>query len=112
MSDFHEPYEITDTVQQQIALRNGIIQRQLAAEQDSVSLRLNDKWLQDTLEADLLMIYDFYEQDRMFQPKVSYAFTDSFKTTLGAYIYDGDTDTFYGSMKNNSMIYCEIKYSF
>ena len=106
------PTKLPITLQQQIALRNGIIQRQLAAQQDSVSLRLNNKWLQDTLEADLLLIYDFYERDRMFQPKFSYAFMDSFKTTLGAYIFGGDADTFYGSMRNNSMIYCELKYSF
>ncbi len=110
--DFHDPDENTDPVQQQIALRNAMIQRQLAEDQNSVSLRLNDKWLQETLEADLLIMYDFYERDWMFQPKITYAFTDSFKTTWGAYIFDGDADTFYGSMKNNSMIYCELKYSF
>jgi hypothetical protein len=48
----------------------------------------------------------------MYQPKISYAFTDSFKATLGAYIYDGDANTFYGNLKNSSMIYCELKYSF
>lgn len=112
VSDFHDPYEITDPVQRQIALRNAIIHRQLAAEQDSVSLRLNNKWLQETLEADLLMIYDFYEQDSMLQPKISYAFTDSVKATLGAFIFDGDTNTFYGNLKDSNMIYCELKYSF
>jgi hypothetical protein len=112
VSDFHDPLENTDPVQKQIALRNAINQRQLAVDQDSVSLRLNNKWLQETLEADLLMIYDLYEQDTMFQPKISYAFTDSFKATLGAFIFEGDANTFYGNLKNSNMIYCELKYSF
>ena len=46
------------------------------------------------------------------RPLISYAFTDHVTATLGAELYHGADDTFFGRVRRNQSAFAEVRYSF
>ena len=72
----------------------------------------SDKWLNETLEAELAGVVNFTRHDFMVRPRLAYAFDDHWKGTLGAYVYRGGANTFFGLLKDRTGGFAELRYAF
>ena len=108
---FNDPYAIAEPGQRQMAIQNAITVGQQDSTTWGYSLRVSDKWLEETLQGEVLLV-DFRTRDtRALKPMLSYAVTDRIKTTLGAVIYCGADDTLFGRKKHSNRIYLELRYA-
>ncbi|MCK4738803.1 MAG: hypothetical protein KAT46_02540 [Deltaproteobacteria bacterium] len=78
-----------------------------------LTLRLSKFFLAQTLHAGFILFYGLNEDDLYFRPRVSYNFTDNFKLSLGANIFDGANDhTNFGQLQGNNNLFLGARYSF
>ncbi|MDQ3232987.1 MAG: hypothetical protein M3Q07_14305 [Pseudobdellovibrionaceae bacterium] len=59
---------------------------------------------QETLEWEVVGVWNRQDHDSLFRPKVTYAWNDQLKSSLGAEIYLGRRETFFGSMEELSYL--------
>ncbi len=62
-------------------------------------MRVNNKWLSETLEAEVASVLFFTRLDFVVRPKVIYALTDRWKVTVGADIFRGPPQSFLGRLR-------------
>jgi len=108
---YTDPYAISDPVQRQVSVQNAITYGQQDRTSLGYSLRISDKWLGDTLQAELLLVDVRTRNTRFMRPLLSYAVTDRVKATLGAVIYQGADDTLFGRKKFNNRVFVELRYA-
>jgi hypothetical protein len=112
VQDYQDPREIANPVQRLVAVQGAVISNQLNHFSQGLSIRIGNKWLNETLEADIAAVASFTHRDYAIRPKLVYAFSDHTKGTIGLDLYRGDSDTFFGQLTNNSLMFSEVKYSF
>ncbi len=112
VTHYQDPQAIADPFMRALALQEAILNNQVTRFQQGITLRISDKWLNETLEGEIAGVYSLTRKDFALKPKFVYAFNDQWKGTLGADIYRGASDTFYGRLWNNSSLFSELKYSF
>ncbi len=110
--NFHSPSEILDPIQRSVAIQEDAIANQTDRIQNGVSIRVNNKWLNETLEAEVAAILSFTRLDFVVRPKLVYALTDRWKVTVGADIFRGEPQSFFGRLRDNSTAYAEFRWSF
>jgi hypothetical protein len=98
--------------QRETVLLNSLIDGQRDAVTNSISFRVSNKWLNDTLEAEVFAVHSLTRCDGLVRPLVTYAFSDRWKGTIGAEIYRGRSNTPYGSLKANRGAFAELRYGF
>jgi hypothetical protein len=105
--------KIQNTTERAIYIKNAIFSSELDEIQYSISGRGDYKLLNETLDMEMFAVYNFNRNDYFVRPIVRYAFTDSWKGTIGGEFYEGDENrTFFGFLKKNNTIYLELKYGF
>ncbi len=78
---------------------------------DTVTLRLEQLLLHQTLNLSLFTFYSPADNDYLIQPKVSYKFSDKLAATLGANVFGGQKKTtFLGQFDKNDNIYLSLRY--
>lgn len=112
VSRYHNPEEITSPLVRAVATQEAVLNNQLDATQQGVSLRISNQWFNDTLSAEVACIATFPRHSHLIRPKLIYAFTDRWRGTLGADIFRGGKDTYYGSLIDDSTAYVEMRYGF
>ncbi|HEY5995318.1 MAG TPA: DUF1302 family protein [Gallionellaceae bacterium] len=112
VANYSDPNAIADPVLRTVAIQQAVVSSQLDRRQQGISLRIADKWLNDTLEAEIAGVANFTRHDFMLRPRLAYAFDDHWKGTLGAYVYRGGANTFFGLLKDRSGGFAEARYSF
>lgn len=112
ISGFSDPNSIANPLTRTIAVQQSILSNQQDAFQQGMSLRISDKWLNETLEAELAAVYNFTRRDYLLRPKLGYAFNDHWKGAAGAILFRGNDSTFFGLLQNRSAVYGELRYSF
>ncbi|MGH7960703.1 MAG: hypothetical protein ACRERD_02615 [Candidatus Binatia bacterium] len=80
--------------------------------QHSASARISYKWFDETLEGEMAVALSFTRFDFVLRPKLTYAFTDRWKGTIGADIFRGPQNVFFGRLRDNSGVYVELRYNF
>jgi hypothetical protein len=103
---------ISSPLERNIALQNALIGGQRDRISSGVTFRVSNKWLNDTLEAEVFAVANIRRDDGLLRPLVTYAFSDTWKGTLGAEIYRGAADTEFGSLKSNRGAFAELRYGF
>jgi hypothetical protein len=109
---FSDPNAISDPLLRAVAVQNAIWHNQLDASQHGVTVRISDKWFHEMLEAELAAIYDFTRRDYAVRPKIIYALSDHWKATLGADLFRGQAQSYYGNLRDNSLWFVELRYVF
>lgn len=109
---YSDPGLIVDPMIQNVAMQQNLSSNQQDSFQQGLSLRIANKWLHETLEAELAAVYDFKHKDYLLRPKLGYAFDDHWKGALGAILFRGDPQTFFGMLRDRSSAYGELRYSF
>lgn len=77
-----------------------------------LSLTLHKISLTDKLIPELLFIIGAEHKDYQFSPKFSYRITDAINVTIGADIFGGPKDTFYGQYHDKDRFTLTIRYVF
>ena len=95
-----------------LALQVNINAGQLSQNMHGASLRISHKALNETLESELTGVGWFTTQDYLLRPKVSYAFSDNFRGTLGIEIFQGNKSTYFGRLRSLSSGFAEVRLLF
>ncbi len=101
---------IADPVTRSLAEQAQLISNQLSGNMQGASLRINRKALHETLELELAAAIWFKKMDSVVTAKASYAFTDRIKGILGANIWSGPTDSFFGRLSRTTTAFVEVRY--
>jgi hypothetical protein len=112
VSNYSDPNAIADPVLRTVAVQQAVVSSQLDRMQQGISLRIANKWLNETLEGEIAGVANLTRHDFMLRPRFAYAFDDHWKGTLGAYVYRGGSNTFFGLLKDRSGGFAELRYSF
>jgi hypothetical protein len=95
----------------ELALRQALISNQRDAQQAGATVRVAQKWWNDTLEAEVIGVAWFARGDFLVRPRVRYAANDRLRFSLGGDLYRGPADSFFGSLRNLSTIFVEMQYN-
>lgn len=109
--DFSSP-EAVPAPLAQLALGNALLHNQFDKRQDGLSLSIRDRRLNDTLQTEISGVYFFERHDYLVRPKIQYALSDRWQTSLLADIYRGPELSFLGGLRDNSIVYIELRYLF
>jgi len=112
VTNFQDPEKIQDPIRRPIAIQQGIVANQLNRFQHGASVRISQKWLNETLETEVAGVYGFTRRDYVIRPKAVYDFTDRIRGTVGADFFGGPKKSFFGRIKDTSTAYVELKFSF
>lgn len=94
------------------ARETAVINQQLDSVQNGWSLRVARQFWNQTLDCELLGVHYFERNDFFLRPKVSYAFADAWRATVGGEIFHGPHRSFFGRVQDNSGAFAELRYSF
>ena len=95
----------------ELALRQALISNQRDAQQAGATVRVAQKWWNDTLEAELICVAWFARGGFLVRPRVRYAANDRLRFSLGSDLYRGPADSFFGSLRNLSTVFVEMQYN-
>lgn len=112
VSHYHNPAEISDPLVRAMTIQEAVLNNQLDATQQGMSLRISKQWFNENLSSEVACIATFPRRSYLIRPKLTYAVTDRWKGTLGADVFRGGKDTYYGSLRDNSTAYVEIQHEF
>lgn len=110
--NFSDPESIADPSTRSVAMLNAVVNNQLDKNSYGMTARISKKWLNDTLKAEVLTVVNFTRSNSYIRPLLTYDATDHLSLSVGADIFRGDQNTFFGSLKKNQGPYAEVKYSF
>src|SRR5262249_14240821 len=105
------PATLATPLERNVALENAIILGQEARVSQGLTFRISNKWLNETLQAEIFAAGNFTHGDRYLRPLVTYAFNDRLKGTLGGELYRGGPHTQYGLFRSNSGALAELRYA-
>jgi hypothetical protein len=88
------------------------LSRQQYSNDYALSLRPSYKIWNETLEMEIAYFFWLRKGDYVLRPKVTYALTDQFKTMIGGELYSGPSDSFFGSLRNTSAVFGELRFNF
>lgn len=108
---FRDPRDIADPFLRQIAQQENIISNQLASNMHGASFNVRYKAMNDTLTAEVSGAVWLTHGDYTLQPKVSYAFSDTFTGIVGAQIFAGPKPTYFGRLGDATTIFVELRRS-
>jgi len=77
-----------------------------------LTLRLTQRLMQQTLTLSLFGYYSPNESDGYIRPVVTRDWSDSVTIALGANVFWGDEETFFGQLQDNTNVYLRARYSF
>jgi hypothetical protein len=104
---------ITQSIEDELAMRNQIVFQQTARVQHMASLRLEWLALHDTLSLSALGFVNFTTQEWLVFPKLGYRMSDAMTTYVGAEVYVGPTDTLLDLIDEQlTAVYAELRYAF
>lgn len=112
VSNYSDPQNIANPLLRSVAIQGAVLSNQFDRFQHGVSIRVSDKWFNETLEGEIAGIASFGRSNYFIRPKLVYAFSDNMKGSLGLDIYRGESNTFFGQLRNNSLLFTEMKYGF
>ena len=68
-----------------------------------MTIRLSDRLLNEKLKWEIAVVKGFKNGDALIRPRVSYAFSDNVKLTVGFDRYTGPTQSYFGALKKNQL---------
>lgn len=112
VSRYQDPTAVSDPALRTVAIQAAVLINQFDRYQHGMSFRVSNKWMNETLEGEIAGITSFTRRDYVLKPKLIYSINDSWKGSLGANLFRGEDNSFYGRLKDNSSVFMEAKYSF
>lgn len=94
------------------AAATATINQQLDTVQNGVAFRIGRLFLRNTLGVELAGVCLFERTNAYVGPKVTYDLTDTWRATVGAEIFVGPEESFFGRVQKNTGAYAGVQYSF
>ena len=111
--DLSAPVNPLELPEYEVRLKNRMLSSQLDELNHAVSFRPAFKLMHETLNLELLGLYNFTTEEYLCRPKVSYDIADELDFAIGGEIYAGPDGTLFGEMDNFlTAIFFELKSSF
>lgn len=89
---------------------HAILANQLDRTQNGVSVRIAKKWWNETLETELAGVSLIDRHGYSVRPRMTYLWSDQVKILSGYEYYQGSSDTLYGLLHKNSLLFIEMRY--
>lgn len=89
---------------------HAILANQLDRIQNGVSVRIAKKWWNETLETELAGVSLLDRNGYSVRPRMTYLWSDQVKILGGYEYYQGSSDTLYGLLHKNSLLFVELRY--
>ncbi len=112
ISDYQNPINVPSPAYRAVAIEQATINNQLDEVQESITLRVNKKWFNETLETEVASIVGLNRLDYAVRPKVKYAITDRLRATVGGDIFRGPTPSYFGRIRDTSTAYVELRWDY
>ena len=80
--------------------------------EESITFTANGRFLQETLQPQLLLMYNFDYEDYYLKLSLGYNISDAIWAHVGYYRFGGDDTTVYGRFDRNDSVFFRFKYSF
>ena len=80
--------------------------------QHGMSFRIGDKWLNNTLEAEIAGLVWLQQGDSLIRPKISYALNDAVSVSMGAESYQGPRNSFFGRLTDFTTFFIESRWHY
>jgi hypothetical protein len=75
-------------------------------------VRIAKKWWNETLETELSGSALLERRGYLIRPRLVYAWSDQIKLLAGYEYFDGSSNTLYGLLKRNRLLFTELRYFF
>lgn len=108
--DYKSSSEISDPNLRYLARQLEILSNQRSRSHHSGSLRMNYKLWNERLESELTLVGWF--NDGLIKPKLIYSISDEWRAIVGAEMYRGKDDGFFGRLKSLSGLFAELRWLF
>ena len=89
---------------------HAILTNQLDRTQNGISVRIAKKWWNETLETELSGLSLIDRNGYSVRPRMTYLWSDQVKILSGYEYYQGSSDTLYGLIHKNSLLFIEMRY--
>jgi hypothetical protein len=109
---FQDPDDIADPLRRSLAQREAILANQFARSMSGVSVRIVDRFLNETLQAEISGIVWQGRGGGTLGIKLSYAVNDRLQFIVGSQIYFGPKTGFFGGFDRASNLYAEARWGF
>lgn len=109
---YQSPPTIQNPIFRAIGEANNLLSLQTHQVLHGLSVRLNRKWLNDSLETGLTSVLFFNDGDVLVTPKITYKVTDNLRVTIGGDYYSGSSTTVLGRLRNNSTAYLAVRFGY
>lgn len=112
VQEFQDPHSVADPSLRSLAVLDAILGGQQDRFSHGMTARISKTWLNDMLRAELLSVLHFTRRNWYLRPLVSYDASDNVKLSVGANLYSGGDDTFFGRLRKDSGLFAELRYAF
>ncbi len=109
---YEDPNRVTDPVQQLLDRQEDVISGQQRRNMHGLSVRVVDKFFNETLEGEFAGVVWFGGAGGALRPKLSYALSDDLKIALGGQLYFGPSEGFFGQFHDASSAFVELRLGF
>ncbi|MBW1901018.1 MAG: DUF1302 family protein [Deltaproteobacteria bacterium] len=80
--------------------------------EESITFTATGRFMQETLQPQLLLLYNFDYEDYYLKLSLGYNISDAIWVHVGYYRFEGDDTTVYGMFDDNDSVFFKLKYSF
>lgn len=106
-----DPAASGDPAQRAVAVQNAITFGQQDRDSLGYTVRVSDKWLGDTLEAEVLLVSNRTRENAYLRSMLAYAVDDRLKVLGGAVLYSGAPETVFGRKRPTNRLFVELRYA-
>lgn len=112
ITQFQDPFQIQDPLMRTLAVQGDALNNQLDPVQHGGTLRIHDRWYNETLEAELLGAFWVPRFNYLLRGRVSYALSDRWKVIVGADYLNGESPSFFRTFEKNTTAFAEVRLGF
>lgn len=107
---FRDAHPSANTVLERLDRQEDIISNQPARNMHGVSIRIADKFFNETLDGEIGGVVWFGQSGGALRPKLSYAVDDHVTLVVGGQFYLGPKDGFFGQFRTASSAFAEVRW--
>lgn len=110
--DHADPRRIADPVARGIATLSAAVNNQLDPVQNGITARVARRFANDTAEAEIAVIHYLEPGDTAIRPRVSASIRDGLRLAVGADIFTGPSDSYFGRVRSLSAGWLQLTAGF
>jgi hypothetical protein len=109
---YTNPEDVANPAARAIAVQQAVSNNQYDRSQQGLTLRIDKKWFNETLEAELAGLALLNRDGYLLRPRVIYLYSDSIKFIVGYEYFKGSDQTVYGLLEKNKTLFAEVRWYF